>query len=103
MANDDWQMADEQCEVEAGGCDERESSEPIFRIPRGGCDERESGEPIFRIPMGGRAERESSEPMAEVSSGPIVGDDSNRVIENSTNDKIGVLSHEGTEAADQAG
>ena len=72
--------------MEAGGCDESESSEPIFRIPRGGCDEGQS-----------------SEPMAEVSLGSIVGDDSNRVIENSTNDKIGILSHEGTDAADQSG
>ena len=57
----------------------------------------------FRIPRGGCDEGQSSEPMAEVSLGSIVGDDSNRVIENSTNDKIGILSHEGTDAADQSG
>ena len=41
--------------------------------------------------------------MAEVGLGPIVGDESNRVIENSTNDKIGIWSHEGTDAADRPG
>ena len=33
VAESELLMADEQCEVAAGGCDERESSEPIFRIP----------------------------------------------------------------------
>ena len=66
MANDEWQMADEQCEVEAGGCDEGQSSEPI----------------------------------AEGSPGPVGGDDFQRVVEDSTNDKIEISSHEGTDAAD---
>ena len=52
----------------------------------GGCEE---GEP------------ERSEPTAEVSQGLIVGYDSNRVIDHTTNDKIGILSHEGMDAADQ--
>ncbi len=33
VAEGELQKVDEQCEVEAGGCDESESSEPIFRIP----------------------------------------------------------------------
>jgi hypothetical protein len=33
VAEGELKMGDEQCEVEAGGRDERESSEPIFRIP----------------------------------------------------------------------
>jgi len=66
MADDECQVADEQCEVESGGCDERESSEP----------------------------------MAERSSGPLVGQNSHRVIEDSTNEKIGISSHVGTDAAD---
>jgi hypothetical protein len=41
--------------------------------------------------------------MAEGSFDPVVGYDSDRVIENSTNDKIGILSHEGTDAADRPG
>ena len=69
MANDEWQMTDEPCKVGAGGC----------------------------------AERESSEPVAEVSLGPIVAYDSNGDIENSTDDKIGILSHDGTDAAGQPG
>ena len=66
MAEGELQVADEQYEVESGGCDERESSEP----------------------------------MAEGSPGHIVGQDSNLVIDDSTNDKIGILSHEGTDVAD---
>jgi len=38
----------------------------------------------------------SSEPMPEQSLGRVAGHNSHRVIENSTNDKIGILSHGGT-------
>ena len=83
MANDECQVAegelqvarceltmgDQQCEVEAGGCDEGQSGEP----------------------------------MTEASSGPVVGHDSQRVSEDATDDKIGILSHEGAHAAGQPG
>ena len=48
-----------------------------------------------------RREEQSSEPMTEggLRLGPDVGYDSHRVIEDSTNDEIGILSHEGTDAA----
>src|SRR5208337_3276188 len=62
-------MGDEQREVQAGGCDEGQSSEP----------------------------------MTEGSSGPVVGHDSQRVTEDATDDKIGILSHEGAHAAGQPG
>ena len=39
--------------------------------------------------------------MTGGSSGPIVGYDSDRVIDDSTNNKIGILSHEGTDATDR--
>ncbi len=39
-------------------------------------------------------EGQNSEPMTEGCSGPVVGQDSNLVIEDSRNDKIGILSHE---------
>ncbi len=47
----------------------------------------------------------SSEPMPEQSLGRVAGHNSHRVIENSTNDKIGILSHggTGTDAAGQPG
>ena len=113
MADGGCQMADERMPVArttamteswraawSGWLDERESSEPIFRIPHSeGKRERYSA---FRIPRGGHAERESGEPMTDVGSGPNVGDDSDRVTEDSTNDKIGILSHEDVEAAGQA-
>jgi len=69
MSDGEPQMADEQCEVMSGGCDEGESSEPI----------------------------------PELSLGRVGGQDSNRVIDDSTKDKIGVLSHGGTDAADRPG
>src|SRR5271157_2010467 len=37
---------------------------------------------------------QNSEPQTEECSGPVVGQDSNLVIEDSRNDKIGILSHE---------
>ncbi|MGZ3356026.1 MAG: hypothetical protein ACXVBO_14370, partial [Isosphaeraceae bacterium] len=41
------------------------------------------------------------ETTPEVSQSPIVGYDSNRVSDDSTNDKIGILSYEGTDATDR--
>ncbi len=73
MADDECQMADDECQVAEGELQ-----------VAGGCDEGQS-----------------SEPMTEGSSGPIVGHDSNRVIADSTTDKIGILSHEGTDATDR--
>ena len=52
---------------------------------------------------GGLGEGESSEPMPEASQGQIVGQDSNLVIDGLTNDKIGILSHKRTDAADWPG
>ena len=69
VAGGELKIGDEQCEVEAGGCDE------------GQC----------------------SEPMTEGSSGPVVGYASTRVVDDSTNDKNGILSHEGAHAAGQPG
>ena len=69
VAGGELKMGNEQCEVQAGGCDEGQSSEP----------------------------------MTEGSFGPVVGYDSTRVIDDSTNDKNGILSHEGAHAAGQPG
>src|SRR5208337_3460547 len=69
VAGGELKMGDEQCEVEAGGCDEGQSSEP----------------------------------MTEGCSGPVGGHDSQRVTEDATNDKNGILSHEGAHAAGQSG
>ena len=69
VAGGELKMGDEQCEVEAGGCNEGQNSEP----------------------------------MTEGISGPVVGYDSTRVIDDSTNDKNGILSHEGAHAAGQPG
>jgi hypothetical protein len=74
MANGEWQMADDKCRM----ADEKPA------VNSGGC-----------------VEGESSEPMSEVSQGRIVGHDTNRVIDDSKNDKNGILSHEGTDAADR--
>ena len=50
---------------------------------------------------GGCGDGQDGETMPEVSQGRIVGLDSDRVIDDSTNDKIGILSHEGTDATDR--
>jgi hypothetical protein len=76
MADDEWQMASDECRVAEDGCEMRS----------GGC-----------------GDGERSKPTQGVSQGPIVGHDSNRVIDDSTNDKIGILSHEGAHAAGQPG
>ena len=69
VAGGELKMGDEQREVQADGCDEGQSGEP----------------------------------MTEGSSGPVVGHDSQRVSEDATDDKIGILSHEGAHAAGQPG
>src|SRR5271157_5159725 len=74
MTNGRWQMAD-------GGC---RMADDKPAVNSGGC-----------------VEGESSESMPEVSQGRILGHDSNRVIDDSTNDKIGILSHEGMDATDR--
>ncbi len=66
------------------------------------ADERQMANDECHV-AGGCDEGQSSQPMTEGSSGPIVGHDSNRVIDDSTNDKIGILSHQGAHAAGQPG
>jgi hypothetical protein len=73
-ADDREQMADDREQMADDGCEVR----------AGGCGDGESGET-----------------MPEVSQGPIVGYDSNRVIDDSTNDTIGILSYQGRDATDR--
>ncbi len=73
-ADDRGQTADDGCRMADAGCEVRS----------GGCGDGESGE---MTPEGSQS--------------PIVGFDSNRVIDDSMNDKIGILSHEGTDATDR--
>src|SRR5208283_1755542 len=74
-ADDREQMADDREQMADDGCEVRS----------GGCGDGQDGET-----------------MPEVSQGRIVGLDSDRVIDDSTNDKIGILSHEGTDATECA-
>ena len=83
MAHDGCQVAEHELQV-AGG--ELKMEDEQYEVEAGGCDQGQS-----------------SEPTTEASSGPIVGHDSNRVIDDSTNDKIGILFHEGAHAAGQPG
>src|SRR5208283_3886902 len=94
MADGKCQMADDECQVAPGELQVApgEPKSPIQnpKSPRvmetGGCEEGLS-----------------SEPMKEGISGPVVGYDSTRVIDDSTNDKNGILPHEGAHAAGQPG
>ncbi|MGA2703365.1 MAG: hypothetical protein ABSH35_19995 [Isosphaeraceae bacterium] len=74
MADGKSQMADDGCRTADDGCEVRS----------GGCGDGQSGETT-----------------PEVSQSPIVGYDSNRVIDDSASDKIGILSHEGMDATDR--
>ena len=87
-ANDEWQMADDECQVAEG------------ELQVAGC-ELKMGDEQCEVEAGGCDEGQSSEPMTEGSSGPVVGYDSQHVTEDSTDDKNGILSHEGAHAAGQ--
>ena len=71
MADDKWQMADDECQVAEGE----------LQVAGG---ELKMGDEQCEVEAGGCDEGQSSEPMTEGSSGPIVGHDSHRVIEDST-------------------
>jgi len=81
MRNGEGEMADDQCRMADDKC----------RMAEDGCEVR----------SGGCGDEESGEPTPEVSQSPIVGDDSNRVLDDSTNHKIGIMSHEGMDATDR--
>jgi hypothetical protein len=81
MADDTCRMADDTCRMADDTC---RMADDRCEVRSGGCGEGESGEPT-----------------PEVSQGRIVGYDSNRVIDDSMNDKIGILSHEETDAAER--
>jgi hypothetical protein len=87
-AIDEWQMADDECQVADGK----------LQVARG---ELKMGDEQCEVEAGGCDEGQSSEPMTEGSSGPVVGYDSQRVTEDATDDKNGILSHEGKHAAGQ--
>ena len=74
MPNDGEQMPDDREQMPDDACEVRS----------GGCGDGQDGETT-----------------PEVSQSPIVGYDSNRVSDDSTNDKIGILSYEGTDSTDR--
>ncbi len=96
MADDKWQMADAEWQMADAECQEAEGE---LQVAGGEL----KGDEQCEVRAGGCDEGHSSEPMTEGSSGPVVGHDSNRVIDESTNDENGILSHEGAHAAGQPG
>ena len=81
MENGEGEKADGKSQMVDDGC----------RTGDDGCEVR----------SGGCGDGKSGQPTPEVSQGRIVGQDSNRVIDDSTNDTIGILSHEGMDAIDR--
>ena len=81
VADDRGQMADDGCRMADGKS----------RMADDGCEVR----------SGGCGDGQDGETMPEVSQGRIVGLDSDRVIDDSTNDTIGIVSHEGMDATDR--
>ena len=81
MADDREQMADAGCRMPDG---KSRMADDACEVRTSGCGDGQDGET-----------------MPEVSQGRIVGYDSDRVIDDSTNDTIGILSYEGTDATDR--
>ncbi len=82
------EKADGKCQMTDGKCrmadDRGQMVDDECEVRSGGCGNGESGQPT-----------------PEASQSAIVGYDSNRVIDDSTNDKIGILSHEGMNLTDR--
>src|SRR5271157_5556856 len=82
------EKADGKCQMTDGKCrmadDRGQMVDDECEVRSGGCGNGESGQPT-----------------PEASQSAIVGYDSNRVIDDSTNDKIGILSHEGMNPTDR--
>ena len=97
VADDRGQMADDECQV---AHDECQVAEGELQVARG---ELKMGDERCEVEAGSCDDGQSSEPMTEGSSGPIVGHDSQRDNQDATDDKIGILSHEGAHAAGQPG
>ena len=98
VADDEWQMANDECQVAEGKL-QVAGGEKVS--PGGGG--MKMGDEQCEVEADGCDQGQSSEPMTEASSGLVVGHDSNCVIDDSTNDKKGILSHEGAHAAGQRG
>src|SRR5271157_3921340 len=125
MANAGWQMADDKCRMADGKCqmadgkcqmedDECEMADDECQVAEGELQVAEGELQVAggelklvdeqcEVEAGGCDEGQSSEPTTEGCSGPVVGHDSQRVTEDATDDKIGILSHEGAHAAGQPG
>jgi len=80
MANDEGQMANDECQMADAEC---QVAEGVLRVAGG--ELKMEDEPC-EVEAGGCDEGQSSEPMTEGSSGPVVGHDSQRVIDDSTDD-----------------
>ena len=74
MADDRGQMANDECQAAEGE-------------PQVAGGELKMGNEQCEVQAGGCNEGQNSEPMTEGMFGPVVGDDSTRVIDDSTNDK----------------
>ncbi len=95
MADDEWQMASDGCRT---GDDRAEMADGKCQMADGEC---RTGDDGSESRSGGCGDGQSGETTPEVSQSPIVGYDSNRVIADSTTDKIGILSHQGIDATDR--
>ncbi|HMF38782.1 MAG TPA: hypothetical protein VKF17_19240, partial [Isosphaeraceae bacterium] len=111
MGNKEGEMADGECQMANDKCQMTDGGGPIaddeWLMAEGGLSMAEGELPMADEPCevgaSGCDEGQSSEPMAVGSSGPVVGHNCDAVIDDSTNDKIGLLSHEGTDPTDRPG
>jgi hypothetical protein len=101
MANAGWQMANAGWRMEVNRCRD-EMGPPTFPRGRkvgGPCRSPKNAECGIRKEKWQMADGEwqMADDKRKVSQGRIVGYDSNRVIDDSTNDKMGTLSHQAAE------
>ncbi|MGA2705320.1 MAG: hypothetical protein ABSH35_30075 [Isosphaeraceae bacterium] len=95
MADGKCQMADGKCQMADGKC---QMADGKCQMADDGC---RMGDDVCEVRSGGCGDWERGETTPEVSQGRTVRHDSNHVIDDLTNDKIGILSHEGMDATDR--
>src|SRR5208337_3819218 len=99
MSDGGWPMSDGGWPMSDGGWPMSDGGWPMsdggWPMADDGC---RMGDDVCEVRSGGCGDGERGETTPEVSQGRIVGHDSNHVIDDSTNDKIGIFSHEGMDA-----
>jgi hypothetical protein len=102
--NGEEEMADGKCQMANGNCQMANDEGQMTESELQGADiELKMTDEQCDSQRGGCDESQRLEPMTEGSSGPVVEYDPTRVTDDLTHDKIGILSHPGTEPEGRLG